>query len=364
MNLRTLTVLLLLGGCASRSPEPPPVVVPQSTWEWVDWDIVAASQTAADGAQAYARSNMEQWKTLVRQRTEKEFIPWYSGYWTQQWLGMKVAWYQVREGGESEATAARLAGYLQEEYQDQVLDPVARQISPELIREQTTHFYVYHLGKQLQQIPERYAVPEEQFEQRLQEIPAISLGAPPARRASLYQLVNTVPLGKLPAYKALSGRINAAADNAAENASGKGISAVAQRAGEKLESELATRGAASSLSAVVGKAASLIISVGSAAYGVVAHQAGKAEMEAQLGTVLNQAFEEDWQALLDDREAGVLAGVYYLSAEIEGNRLKLLTRPLQMELPPAGIAAPAKPALEYQQQPAAPVDYPDMYRPR
>jgi len=360
---RTLLVaaLLVLAGCASKAPEPP-VVVPQSTWEWVDWDIMAASQTSSEEARDFARKYMGQWKALVQQRTDEEFIPWYSGYWTQQWLGVKVAWYNVREGGETEATVNRLAGYLQEEYQDQVLDPVSRQISPEVIREQTTNFYVYHLGKKLQQIPARYAVPEDQFEKRLQEIPAISLGAPPARSASLYQLVNAVPLGKLPAYKALSGKITAAADNADKNASGKGISAVARRAGERLESELASKGAASTVSSVVGKAASLIISVGSAAYGVIAHEYDKPEMEGQLRTVLYQAFEEDWQALLDNRDAGVLAGVYYLSGEIEANRLKAVTRPLKIELPVPDIPVPGEQTQQYRPINAAPVDFLDMYK--
>ena len=360
MNLRALTVvaMLMLAGCASsKGPDSPPVVVSQSTWEWVDWDIVAASQTSAVDAQDYARKYMLQWKALVQQRTADEFIPWYSGYWTQQWLGMKVASYNVSEGGETEATVNRLSGYLQEEYQEQVLDPVARQISPQLIREQATNFYVYHLGKKLQQIPARYAVPEEQFEQRLQKIPAIALGSQPTRSASLYQLVHAGSLGKLPAYKALSGKINAAADNTAERSSGKGVSGVARRAGERLESQLATRGAASTVSAVVGKAASLIISIGASTYGVVAHQFEKPEMEARLSAALNKAFEEDWNELLNDRDGGVLAGVYYLSAEIEGDRLKVLSRPLEIQLPSVSIPASGEPLFEEGNQPAVPVRY-------
>lgn len=365
MNIRALMILslLVLAGCASKKePEAPPVVVPQSTWVWVDRDIVAASQTSAEDARSFAANQMTYWRGLVHERADTDFIPWYSGYWTQQWLGMKVTWYNVREAGESEATINRLAVYLQEEYQDRVLDPVAMTLSPVLIREQTTGFYVDQLGKKLQDIPLRYAVPQDQFDQRLQTVTAIDLMPAANHSASLYQLVHAKPLGKLPAYKALTGKINAAADNLAEQSSGTGISAVARRAGEKLESQLVTRGAASTVSTFVGKAASLMISVGASTYGVVSHQFAKPEMEAQLRQTLNAAFDEDWQLLLNNREGGVMAGVNYLSAEIEGNLLGVPAQPLTPQLPADGSPAPEQLPLEYRSIDAVPVDYLEMFK--
>jgi hypothetical protein len=46
---------------------------------------------------------MERWKLLVRERAEADFIPWFSSYWTQQWLTAKVAWYKL---GSDDATLA------------------------------------------------------------------------------------------------------------------------------------------------------------------------------------------------------------------------------------------------------------------
>ncbi|MDB5981022.1 MAG: hypothetical protein JWQ69_2037, partial [Pseudomonas sp.] len=90
MNLRSLIIalLLVLAGCATpvHVVVPPPVVISQGTWLQVDEDIVAASQSASEQAKVYARGSMEHWRELIYARTEANFIPWFSSYWTQEWL--------------------------------------------------------------------------------------------------------------------------------------------------------------------------------------------------------------------------------------------------------------------------------------
>ena len=120
MNLRSLivAVLVILAGCATPTPVPVivvPVVVSQSTWQQVDQEIVAASQQATEQARVYARGSMEHWRTRVYQQTEEVFIPWFSSYWTQEWLSMKVSWYAINAGDEQDASAKRLAAYLLEQ---------------------------------------------------------------------------------------------------------------------------------------------------------------------------------------------------------------------------------------------------------
>ena len=314
-----LAVLLVLAGCAmpQRGQQVATVVIPQDTWRQVDQQIIAASKSAIEQAGVYARGSMEHWRMLVYQRTEVEFIPWFSSYWTQEWLAVKVSWYAASAKGEEDSSARRLAVYLQEQYREQVLEPVAVQIDPEAIRASATDYYLRLVSQQVQVIASRHQIPTELMNRRLHGIPAIRLGPPAARNASLYEMVHTEPLNTLPAYAALIDHVNKAA------ATGSGpsdavIATVAQRTSEKIEAQFATRGAAGAAAAVAGKAAGALISVGVAGIRAMIHEGERLEMEAQIRKNLSAAFDEAWFRSLKHPLSGVMAPVYYLDEEIKG----------------------------------------------
>ncbi|MDD0977160.1 hypothetical protein [Pseudomonas fontis] len=311
---------MLLGACASkpRVPEAPPAVLSEAAWQQVDRDIVDASHGVVGSVQDYARRSMKVWRERVQQRTEEDFIPWFTGYWTQQWLTLKVAWYKInanQQGGEP--TENRLALYVQEQYHDRVLSNVAKEINPDLIRERASELYVQLMKQQLQTIAQRYRAAPDQFALRLNRIPAISLGPPAARNASLYQLIRAEPFVQFPAYLALNEKIRKAAASAGAAPSDKGLSSVAKKASAKLEATLAPRGAASAIAAAVGKAAGLAISLASAGIGAMMHESERPEMVEQLRVILNVALNEEWQSLMENPLTGVMAGAYYLDSQVE-----------------------------------------------
>ncbi|MGH8353214.1 MAG: hypothetical protein ACRERY_06730 [Pseudomonas sp.] len=351
LNLRSLIVALMvaLAGCATSDRAPdlaPPVLISESTWRQVDRDIVAASLAATVRANNYARDSMESWRGLVYQRTDTNFIPWFSSYWTQQWLSLKVAWYELSAEGEKDPASNRLATYLQEQYHGRVLDPVAKKIDPGGVMEQATKFYVQLLGEQLQGIPPRYGVPLDQFDRRLQDIPAIELAPPADHSASLYQIVHADPIDRLPAYVALVDRIRNASGGVGIGSSGSGISSVAKRTSEKLESELATSGVASAASAMVGRVAGTVISIGVAAFRAIARESERPEMEAHLRKNLNAALDDEWLSLMESPATGVMAGVYYISGQIEGSLSRTDTLPAQLEPLPRVVPLPGEQPLQ------------------
>lgn len=317
-----LALLLAVSGCASKPPAPPaqpPVVLSQAAWQQVDWDIMAASAGASRSTHDYARRSMRVWKDAVQARTETDFIPWFTGYWTQQWLTLKVAWYKLSKNEQTPPGEDRLALYLQEQYRERVLEPVAREINPDLIRERATQLYVQLLGQQLQGIAQRYRAAPDQFALHLNRIPAINLGPPAARNASLHQLTAAQPLLSLPAYVTLDQQVHQAAIAAGKAPSDTGLSSVAKRASAKLEATLVPRGAASAVAAAVGKAVGTLISLAAAGVGAMMHESERPAMVDQLRVILNVALNEEWQALMQNPAIGVMAGVNYLSEQIEGS---------------------------------------------
>ncbi len=361
MNLRALIVALLvvLAGCAipQRAREVvAPVVIPQSTWQQVDQDIIAASKDATEQVKVYARGSMDHWRVRVYEQTEENFIPWFSSYWTQEWLSMRVTWYTLSAGGETDPSAKRLGLYLQKQYHDRVLDPVAVEIDPDAVMGQSVEFYIQLLGTQLQKIAQRYGVPQNQLDRRLNDIPAIALAPPPARNASLYQMIHADSLAKLPAYMALTNRIHTAAGGTGVESSDAAVLSVAIQTNEKLESQLASRGIASVVSAATGKVAGMMISMGVAGFRAVEHENERLEREAQLRKNLGTAFDEAWLKLVKNPTFGVMAGVNYLSGQIEESLAKSVTLPVIIGPVPREVPLPgSQPVQDGESGEQAPV---------
>ncbi|BAN48128.1 hypothetical protein [Metapseudomonas resinovorans] len=328
-----------LGGCASKPPPAPPVVVSQSTWRQVDRDIAAASLVATDHARTYAQDSMERWMDLVYQRTDAEFLPWFSSFWTRKWLGMKVTWYRLDANGEREEIVNRLASYLQEEYDEQVLEPVSRELDPDDIMEQATRLYIQQLDHSLQQIPTRFGVPADQFDQHLQKIPAIEL-APPGQRASLFQVLNSDPLEELPAFAGLMQHIRNAPSGAGAWATDAGLSSITHETSEQLTSEMATSGAASVVTSMLGKVAGPVLSFGFTGISAMLNEESRPEREAKLRKSLSEAFDEEWLELMRNHDTGVMAGVFHLSGQVERSLGQPKTQPIPFEPAPRVVPVP------------------------
>jgi hypothetical protein len=322
VNLRALAIAapLLLAGCATsaRAPAPvPAVVVSPATWQQIDRDIVSASQQATEQTKLFARGSMEHWRIRVYEQTEENFIPWFSSYWTQEWLSMKVSWYTISAGGEQDASATRLAAYLLEQYQERVLAPVAVEIDPDAILGQSTEFYAQQMATQMPLIAQRYGVPVAQLNGRLQKIPAIALGPPPARDASLYQIISTTPLNTLPAYAALIDKIHTDGGAKGIASTDAGMAPVAKRASQRMESEMAPRGAASAVAAAAGKLVGGLISVGVVGIRAIIQANDRPDSEALIRSSLGNTFDKAWLKLVQNPTTGVMAGTLHMAGQVE-----------------------------------------------
>ena len=327
-----MLLALALVGCATQElvPDRAPLPVSESTWWQVDNDINAASLAAKADARAYTENAMERWRGRVHDFTEDDFIPWFTSYWTQQWLAVKVAWYKMGGGDGDDPAVQRLAQYLREQYHERVLEPVAEEVNPDTVRVQATALYVQRLGQNLHDVPQRHGVPLDQFDQRLAHIPAIALSSP-EYKASLFQLVRADPVADLPAYAALLVRIGKAAGGEGAVPSGEQISPVARRASERLASRIAASGGASAAAAAVGGVAGLVISLGAAGIGAIAHANDRPEMETQIRESLDAAADEMRLVLTEDPVVGVMSGVNHIAGQIDGSVATSISQPIAEE---------------------------------
>lgn len=324
MNLRSLivAVLVVLAGCITAPPAPvevPQIMISPSTWQQVDREIIDASQSATEQAKIYAHGAMDYWRTRVYQLTEENFIPWFSSYWTQEWLSMKVSWYTISAKGEQDATEKRLAAYLLEKYQEKVLAPAALEVDPDAILTLAAAFYLDIMKEELQKISQRHGVPMAQLNGRIRKIPAIALGPPPARDASLFQVVHAEQLSALPAYAALVDKVHKAGGDKGVGSTDTAMAPVAKRASQRIEAEMAPRGAASAVAAAAGKLAGALISVGVAGVRAIIQANDRPDSEALIRSSLGNTFDKAWTKLLQNPTTGVMAGTLYMASQIEGS---------------------------------------------
>ncbi len=324
MNLRSLivAVLVVLAGCVTAPPAPvevPQIMISPSTWQQVDREIIDASQSATEQAKIYAHGAMDYWRTRVYQLTEENFIPWFSSYWTQEWLSMKVSWYTISAKGEQDATEKRLAAYLLEKYQEKVLAPAALEVDPDAILTLAAAFYLDIMKEELQKISQRHGVPMAQLNGRIRKVPAIALGPPPARDASLYQVVHAEQLSALPAYAALVDKVHKAGGDKGVGSTDTAMAPVAKRASQRIEAEMAPRGAASAVAAAARKLAGALISVGVAGVRAIIQANDRPDSEALIRSSLGNTFDKAWTKLLQNPTTGVMAGTLYMASQIEGS---------------------------------------------
>lgn len=341
---------MVLAGCAALDHPPgsaAPVTVPtvhisQMTWWRVNGDIKTASLAAGELAEDHVRGPMERWRRLVCERTEADYIPWFTGYWTQKWLAIKIAWYKLSAGEKQDLAIRRLTAYLQEEYYDRVLNPVAKEIDPDVVRAQATERYVQLLGGRLEAIGRRYGVPPDQFDRRLRDIPAIALAPPPAHSASLYDIVHADPIAGLPAYAALIAQMHGDARADGGGPAHSRISPLAKRACEKLAAKLAKGGGAGAAAAAFGGVAGMVISLAAASFDAIAHENQRPEMVAQARESLIAAADDMWFSLMYDPATGVMAGAHYISEQIDGSLAETLTQPVIREPLPKEAPLPGE----------------------
>ena len=327
-----IVLLAILGGCiqppARIAAQPPPYHFQPATLRAIDERIFNASVLARHEAETYARVVMKEWLLRVHQRIEEDFIPWYSSYGIQQWIATKVVAFELLYTEGESTPEERLVSYLQEQFYEQVLEPVSRYVDPQTVMEEAAVNYLRELSARLDRLPSAYDVPAFAVRQHLETIPAILVQEVPPQQASLYEVMHTDDLPDLPAYQALLEKIAAVSDAANPRPSADRLRIVANQAVAKLLDSMALRGGMATASTLVGGYWGVAITAGSAAYASIAHKHEKPAMEAQLREKLDEAMDLMWKELVEDPRGGITAPVQHMSTQIEDGVMRSISTPL------------------------------------
>jgi hypothetical protein len=316
-----IVIITVTSGCfqppAKTVAQPPPYHFQPETLRAINEGIFTASVQARHESEAYARVAMEEWLWRVRRRIEEVFIPWYSSYGIQQWMTAKVVAFKLLYT-EGEATPEeRLVSYLQEQFYEQVLEPVSSFVDPQTVMEDAAINYLRELRERLDRLPSEYDVPAAALRQHLETIPAIIVQEIPPQEASLNGVLQAADLTALPAYRALLVKVAAAGDVANPAPSADRLKVVANQAVIRLLDSVALSAGTATASTLVGGYWGIAISAGSAAYAAVEHNHEKPALEARLRENLDAALDIMWQKLVDDPRGGITALVHRMSTQIE-----------------------------------------------
>jgi len=175
-----------------QTPRPPPqpvspVPLPQTDWRGVDHAVVDALAAAHKAAEAAANEKLDAWTKSLMLRVDADFLPWYFGYWNQQTLGLKSAWYWAAHqlGINQSGAGERIAGEIQQQFAQRVMRPEIAQMELERIANETLQVYVNELGPRLAAIPQQYHVPQPEWDRYLSDIAVLTTRTQGNRQVSL-----------------------------------------------------------------------------------------------------------------------------------------------------------------------------------
>jgi hypothetical protein len=281
----------------------------------VEREIVLASLTGRGEATGYARQAVAAWLDRVRQHSEQEFIPWYTSYWTQEWLMLKLALHG-HDGADQQSAASReLAKYLQAKFASQVLEPASEPTGPGGILRQATAIYLRALRTAVAQAGQRHRLPARALRAWLEQVPAIAPAASGLRGVSLGELLAAEPTLQVAAYDGLLQRIaggGAAFDRRMTDAE---LLPAACAVADAFVERIAARGG-SAAATVIGGPVGAVISLGLGGWSYAQHEQDRPQLEAKLREQLLGVRGRWYRELLQEPEAGVLGAVQHIHGQI------------------------------------------------
>ena len=293
-------------------------------WHEVDAAIVEALQSSHAKAEEIAKARLGEWTGELQKRIDEDFLKWYFGYWQQQWLGLKAIGYWLADRkvveeivGDQPSMAERITEEIQEEFAKRVLRPQIAQLQMERIAEEVVSVFVLELQKNLAPIPEKYRIPQVEWDRYLEDMAGLTSHIEGNRQVTLtLKAATAIVAGGVTVtavkvtqmLKPVIAKIGTKmTTKAAAEGAGKAAATVATKTGGKVAGK------------VGGKFLGALAGVGIIAWDVWDHHRTKKIESPILRQNLADYLTELQQSLLCEPETGLMTIVHGLKANIVGS---------------------------------------------
>ncbi|MFP4560074.1 MAG: hypothetical protein ACLFQ3_02015, partial [Thiohalorhabdus sp.] len=139
-------------------------------WSAVDAEIRTVFEEARRDAEKRAQRELDAWHAELMGRVDEDFLPWYFGFWNQQWRDLKALGFLAADWvGGREAQAAMMDDF-RDAFATRVMPPGETQMRMEAIARDTLQAYLADVRTELRAIPAEHDVPRDDWEQHLAHI--------------------------------------------------------------------------------------------------------------------------------------------------------------------------------------------------
>lgn len=241
-------------------------------------------------------------------RVDADFLEWYFNYWNQQTLALKGMWYwsvgQVLS--DAPAAAARITEDIQEQFATRVLRPEIAQMELERLTSEVLHVYVTQVREQLSTIPEKYQLPQADWERYLDDIAVLTARTEGNRDVplTLKALTASTAAGTIALGQALGPPLKNIAGKVSGKLTGKAAATLATKTGVKVGAR------------VGGKLLGPITGIGIVIWDVWDHRQTQKVERPLLRQAIADYFAAMKQNLLHEPESGVLSVLHTIERNI------------------------------------------------
>lgn len=299
---------------AAKASEPKYVPVADPIpYDNVDKDIVAALHAARQDAEAFATREIDAWNGQLMQRVDNDFLDWYFGYWNQTKIGLKGLYHEAAHWvfDDHPTASEEITEEIQSEFANRVLRPQIAQLELERIARETMNHYVTSLQQKLQAIPDKYKIPQADWERYLNDIAVLSAGVEGSREVplSLKTLYASGAGGAVLLASKLNVLIGKIGGKVMAKSAGSAAAQVASKTGAKVAAKAG------------GKLLGPIIGIGILLWDAWDHNKTKEENMPIMRQNFTDYFVQLKDSLLHDPQAGIMTTI----SEMEGNMVSAIT---------------------------------------